>query len=210
MAVKKQNLAEGIVALTDIVLASANTGKLVELQHQLNPLSINLSTQAEHGVSSVAETGYTFVENALIKARHASQATQLPALADDSGLQVPALNGAPGIYSARYAGNNASDHDNNLALLTALANVPEAQRQASYYCCLVLLRHPADPTPLICQGEWHGRILFTPQGAGGFGYDPIFLVPEHHCSAAELPAAQKNQLSHRGQAVRQLVQRLQR
>lgn len=195
--------------ITELVLASANNGKLIELQRQLAPLSISVTTQHQHGVDSVDETGLTFVENALIKARHVCEQTKLPALADDSGLQVSSLADAPGIYSARYAGDDASDQDNINALLAALKDVPNEQRQARYYCCLVLLRHCDDPTPIICQGTWHGRILLTPQGDLGFGYDPIFFVPEYQCSAAQLTPAQKNQLSHRGQALQQLVQCLQ-
>ncbi len=189
-----------------IVLASANPGKLHELQQQLAPLAIEVTAQSHYGVTSVAETGTTFIENALLKAQHAARVTQLPALADDSGLQVDVLQGAPGIYSARYAGEHASDADNINALLRALADVPEQQRQASYYCCLVLCRHAADPTPIICQGRWHGRILFEPQGTQGFGYDPIFFVPDYHCSAAQLDPAKKNVISHRGQAMQQLQQ----
>jgi len=161
--------------------------------------------QGEFGVTDAEETGLTFVENAILKARHASSHTGLPAIADDSGLEVDALNGAPGIYSARYAGSGASDQANLEKLLAALQDVPEAQRSARFQCLLVYLRHAGDPTPLICQGTWEGRILFTPRGEYGFGYDPVFHVPTHDCSSAELAPELKNSLSHRGQALRKLV-----
>jgi|SRR6185312_17197629 len=180
-----------------IVLATSNAGKLQEFQTLLAPLQWEVLPQSQFAISSIEETGSTFVENALLKARHAAQLTGLPALADDSGLVVDALNGAPGIYSARYGGINV--------LLTALADIPAEQRTARFYCVLVYLKHPADPMPLIAQGTWEGRILFAPQGKQGFGYDPVFYVPTHQCSAAELAPDLKNQLSHRGQALRQLL-----
>jgi XTP/dITP diphosphohydrolase len=156
-------------------------------------------------VVEVEETGLTFVENALLKARNATRHTGLPAIADDSGIEVDALHGAPGIYSARYAGEGASDARNLEKLLADLRDVPEARRTARFVCLMVYLRHELDPTPIICQGSWEGRVLFEPRGAGGFGYDPVFFVPTHSCSSAELPPEVKNQLSHRGQALRALV-----
>lgn len=193
-----------------IVLATGNAGKLKEIRALLAPLAFDVVPQGELGISDAAETGLTFIENALIKARHAAQHSGLPALADDSGLAVDALGGAPGIYSARYAGPQAHDTDNNQKLLRELADTPDAQRGARYHCVLVYLRHAADPTPLICHGQWQGRILNEPQGDGGFGYDPLFFVPIENCSAAELSAARKNALSHRGQALRLLIQHLQK
>lgn len=191
-----------------IVLASSNQGKLREFSTLLAPYDIEIVTQDQLGIEPAEETGLTFVENAILKARHASAASGLPALADDSGLEVDALNGAPGVFSARYAGPGAKDGDNNQKLLAALQEVPEAQRTARYHCILVLMRHALDPTPLICQGSWEGVILQEPRGTGGFGYDPLFWLPEQQCSVADLPAEQKNQLSHRGRALRQLVEQL--
>lgn len=191
-----------------IVLASSNQGKLREFSTLLAPYDIEIVTQDQLGIEPAEETGQTFVENAILKARHASAASGLPALADDSGLEVDALNGAPGVFSARYAGPGAKDGDNNQKLLAALQKVPEAQRTARYHCILVLMRHAQDPTPLICQGSWEGVILQEPRGTGGFGYDPLFWLPEQQCSVADLPAEQKNQLSHRGRALRQLVEQL--
>ncbi len=192
----------------NIVLATGNAGKLREIRALLTPLAFTVVPQGELGISDVAETGLTFVENALIKARHAAQHSGLPALADDSGLAVDALRGAPGIYSARYAGPHASDADNNQKLLQELAHTPDEQRTARYHCVLVYLRHAADPTPLICHGQWQGKILHAPQGNGGFGYDPLFFVPDEQCSAAELSAARKNAISHRGQALQELLRQL--
>lgn len=188
-----------------IVLASSNPGKLAEFRALLAPYAIEVVTQDQLGIAPAEETGLTFVENAIIKARHASAASGLPALADDSGLEVDALAGAPGVFSARYAGEGAKDADNNHKLLAALENVPDEQRTARYHCILVWMRHDRDPTPLICHGSWEGRILREPRGQGGFGYDPLFWVPEEEASAAELSAERKNQLSHRGQALRQLI-----
>ncbi|WP_207060559.1 RdgB/HAM1 family non-canonical purine NTP pyrophosphatase [Motiliproteus sp. SC1-56] len=192
-----------------IVLASGNRGKLKEFNQVLGPLEWEVLPQVELGVADIEEHGLSFVENALIKARHASRCTGLAALADDSGLEVDVLKGAPGIYSARYAGPGATDADNNAKLLEALEGVPEEQRTARFQCLLVFLRHAEDPTPLICQGTWEGRIALAPKGANGFGYDPLFYVPEHRCHSAELDPAQKHRLSHRGQAVAELVRRLQ-
>ena len=187
-----------------IVLASNNAGKVRELTELLAGARIRIVPQGDFGVPEVDETGLSFVENAILKARNAAQHSGLAAIADDSGLEVDALHGAPGIYSARYAGAGASDADNVVKLLHALESVPEAERTARFQCVMVYMRHAADPTPLICQGTWEGRILFAPQGENGFGYDPIFYVPAQGHSAAELESAVKNGLSHRGQALRQL------
>ena len=188
-----------------IVLASSNAGKVREFNQLLGGLHLEVVPQSQFNVADVDETGLTFVENAILKARHAAQHTGLPALADDSGLEVDALHGAPGIYSARYAGAGASDADNLKKLLEALKDVPEQNRGARFQCVLVYLRHALDPTPLICQGTWEGRILPEARGSSGFGYDPVFFVPTHSLSAAELSAPIKNSLSHRGQALRQLL-----
>lgn len=190
-----------------IVLASGNAGKLAEFSQLLAPLAIEVIPQGQLGVTDVAETGLTFVENAIIKARHASQVTGLPALADDSGLEVDALQGAPGIYSARFAGEPRSDQANNAKLLAALEGVAAAQRSARYRCVLVYLRHSNDPTPLICQGTLNGQIGLAAQGEQGFGYDPIFVL-DNQQSAAQLSAQEKHRISHRGQAVRQLLAQL--
>lgn len=191
-----------------LVIASNNPGKLREFSDLLAPLGIEPVAQRELGVSEADEPAVTFVENAILKARHAAAATGLAALADDSGLAVDALGGEPGVRSARYAGENASDQDNVDALLRALAQVPAGQRQAQYHCVLVYLRHADDPTPLICHGRWRGEILTAPRGEGGFGYDPIFWIPELEQSVAELPREQKSQLSHRGRALRSLMEQL--
>ena len=188
-----------------IVLASSNAGKLREFNQLLGGLHLEVVPQSQFNVTDADETGLTFVENAILKARNAAQHTGLPALADDSGLEVDALNGAPGIYSARYAGANASDTDNLQKLLGLLKDAPEEKRGARFQCVLVYLRHALDPTPLICQGTWEGRILREPRGANGFGYDPVFYVATHAKSSAELTPEVKNTLSHRGQALRQLV-----
>lgn len=191
-----------------IVLASGNAGKVREIGELLAGSGLTVVPQTEFGVSDIEETGSTFVENALLKARHAATETKLAAIADDSGLEVDALNGAPGIYSARYAGIGASDETNLQQLLTALKGVPENKRGARFQCLMVYMRHPLDPTPIICQGTWEGKILLAPQGQNGFGYDPVFFVPEKQCSSAQLAAEEKNRLSHRGQALAQLVQQL--
>jgi len=189
----------------EIVLASGNPGKVREINQLLANLDLQVRPQGEFGVEDVEETGLSFVENALIKARNAARHTGLPAIADDSGIEVDALNAAPGIYSARYAGAGASDRANLEKLLEALRDVPEAERCARFQCLMVYMRHAEDPTPLICQGTWEGRILSEARGANGFGYDPVFYVPTHDCSSAELPPDIKNTLSHRGQALRKLV-----
>jgi XTP/dITP diphosphohydrolase len=188
-----------------VVLASSNPGKVREINAMLAGLHLTVVPQSDFSVVEVEETGLTFVENALLKARNATRHTGLPAIADDSGIEVDALLGAPGIYSARYAGEGASDARNLEKLLADLRDVPEARRTARFVCLMVYLRHELDPTPIICQGSWEGRVLFEPRGAGGFGYDPVFFVPTHSCSSAELPPEVKNQLSHRGQALRALV-----
>lgn len=192
-----------------LVIASNNQGKIAELTALLGPLGLQPVAQGELGVSEAEEPAVTFVENAILKARHASRVTGLPALADDSGLAVDALEGAPGVRSARYAGAQASDSDNVNALLDALSGLPEAQRNAQFHCVLVYLRHADDPTPVICHGVWPGRILDAPRGEGGFGYDPVFLVPEIGRSAAELTRDEKGSISHRGRALRELLARLQ-
>jgi XTP/dITP diphosphohydrolase len=192
-----------------LVLASNNAKKSAEMQTLLAPLGLEIVPQARLGVDEVEEPYFTFIENALVKARHAAAATGLPAIADDSGLCVAALGGAPGVLSARFAGEPKSDERNNQFLLEQLSNVPENERNAWYYCCLVLVRHADDPCPMIADGQWHGLILYTPRGEGGFGYDPLFWLPEFGKSAAELDPAHKNSLSHRGIAMQQLLERLQ-
>jgi XTP/dITP diphosphohydrolase len=191
--------------MTDIVLASSNPGKVREINQLLAGMDLRVRPQSDFGVADAEETGLTFVENAILKARNAAAHTGLAAIADDSGLEVDALNGAPGIYSARYAGSGASDADNLQKLLVELHEVPEARRTARFQCLMVYLRHQSDPTPLICQGTWEGRILFEPRGEHGFGYDPVFYGPTHDCASAELAPEVKNALSHRGQALRKLV-----
>jgi XTP/dITP diphosphohydrolase len=184
-----------------IVLASGNAGKVVELEQLLAGSGVQLVPQTTLGVSDADETGLTFVENALIKARHAARATGLPALADDSGICVDALDGAPGLYAARYAGTHGDSAANNAKLLRELDGVPTEKRTAYFIAVLVLLRHAEDPAPLIAEGRWHGRILEVPRGAGGFGYDPLFLPDGSDLGAAEIEPALKNRLSHRGQAL---------
>jgi len=192
-----------------IVLASGNLGKVREITAMLKGQEINILPQSEFNVSEVEETGLTFVENALIKARHAAKISGLPAIGDDSGIEVDALNGAPGIYSARYAGVGASDRDNLDKLLVDIASVDEPKRTARFQCVLVMLSHENDPTPIICQGTWEGTLLRHSVGENGFGYDPIFWLEDRQCTSAELPSEIKDQLSHRGQALRQLVKILQ-
>lgn len=191
-----------------IVLASSNTGKLREFQQLLANCGFEIAPQSDFFSESVEETGLTFIENAILKARYACQRSGLPAIADDSGIEVDALHGRPGIYSARYAGEGATDADNNAKLLQELEGVPLEQRTARYHAVLVFMRHAQDPTPIVCQGVWEGAILFEPRGEGGFGYDPLFYVPSHHCAAAELEKAEKNQISHRGKAMRELLEKL--
>lgn len=188
-----------------IVLASNNAGKVREFGALLAGLDMDVVPQSQFDVPEIEETGLTFVENAILKARNAASHARRPAIADDSGLEVDALDGAPGIYSARYAGPGAGDTANLEKLLSMLAEVPEEKRSARFQCVLVYMRHALDPTPLICQGTWEGRILSAPRGRGGFGYDPVFFVPTHNCSSAELPPEVKNALSHRGQALQKLL-----
>ena len=186
-----------------IVLATGNQGKVREFTSLFADYGVEVIAQKELGVSDVPETGTTFIENAIIKARHAANITGLPAIADDSGLVVNALNGAPGIYSARYAGNNATDSDNIDKLLSDLSD--QDDRSAHFFCTLVFMRHAGDPVPLIGQGKWQGNILRSRQGNSGFGYDPIFYVPSHKCAAAELEKSEKNKISHRGRALSLLL-----
>jgi len=191
-----------------LVLASGNAGKLRELSVILDDLGYQLHAQSEFDVSEVAETGTTFVENAIIKARHAASMSGLPALADDSGIEVDALDGAPGVYSARFSGPAANDATNNALLVEKLRAVPVAERGARYRAVIVLMRHAADPSPLICEGSWEGVIQLEPAGSGGFGYDPHFFLPALGCTSAELSATEKNRISHRGQALAELKHKL--
>lgn len=186
-----------------IVLASSNTGKLAELRSVLKNLPFEIVTQDELNISAAEETGLTFVENALLKARHAAQLSGLPAIADDSGLAVEALNGRPGIYSARYAETDAQAIEKLVLEMQGQTN-----RKAAFCCVIVMLKSADDPLPLICQGLWQGEILLKPEGSAGFGYDPIFYVPSHACSAASLDFKEKNRISHRGQALAQLIEKL--
>lgn len=191
-----------------IVLASNNPGKVREIGQLLAGQDIEVRPQSDFNVPEADETGLTFVENAILKARNAAHHAGLPAIADDSGIEVDALNGAPGIYSARYAGVGASDQDNLQKLLHDLKDLPLDKRSARFQCLMVYLHHENDPTPLICQGTWEGRILLEPRGSGGFGYDPVFYVPQQNCASAELSPEVKNRLSHRGQALIQLISEL--
>jgi len=193
-----------------VVLASSNPGKLAELSDLLADSGLELVAQSTLGIPDIEETGATFVENALLKARHAAASSGLPAIADDSGLCVDALDGAPGLYSARYAGPTADAGANMARLLSALAGVPAAGRGAHFHCCIVLLRHAADPAPLLCEGTWNGTILEAPRGQHGFGYDPLFLDPLLDATAAELEPAAKHCVSHRGAALAQLRRQLAR
>lgn len=191
-----------------VVLATGNAGKVRELSSLLSDFGLDVVAQTELNVESVEETGLTFIENAILKARHAAKVTGLPAIADDSGLAVDVLGGAPGIYSARYAGEEATDQQNLEKLLLALKDVPEDQRQAQFHCVLVYMRHAEDPTPLVCHGSWPGIITREAAGNGGFGYDPIFFVPEAGKTAAELSREEKIAVSHRGQALKLLLEAL--
>jgi XTP/dITP diphosphohydrolase len=194
--------------MSKLVLATSNAGKLAELQPLLAQAGFELVTQGALGVGDAVEDGRTFLENALIKARHASEATGLPALGDDSGLVVDALGGAPGLYSARYAGRHGDSAANNAKLLSDMEGLVGARRRAHIYCVLVLLRHANDPQPLVAEGVWPGLVLEAPRGDGGFGYDPVFFVPAHGVSAAELEPHLKNRISHRGLALARLRERL--
>lgn len=191
-----------------IVLATNNQGKVNELQNLLADAGFDIVAQSQFNLPDADETGLTFVENAIIKARYAAKLTGLPAIADDSGLVVEAFNGEPGIYSARYAGEHGNDESNNQKLLQALQPIPQEKRSAYFYCALVFMRHENDPTPIICLGKWNGLILNELKGKGGFGYDPLFYVPELNCTAAELTKEHKSQISHRGQALKQLIKEI--
>ncbi len=195
---------------TKVVLASGNAGKLREFTQMLKPVGIQLLPQAELNINEVPETGLTFVENALIKARNACEHSGLPAIADDSGLEVDALFGAPGIYSARFGGDGASDDDNNKKLLAELTDTPASERTARYRACLVFMRHADDPVPIIAEGHWDGLIVDEARGEHGFGYDPYFWLDSHDCTAAELDPDIKNQISHRALALQTLIKRLSR
>ena len=192
--------------MNKIVIASGNVGKLREIARILEPLNMNAAPQSDFGVPECPEPYVTFIENCLAKARHASAHTGLPALADDSGICVEALNGAPGVYSARYAGEPKSDARNNEKLIAALQG--QANRRAHYYCVMVLVRYADDPEPLIAEGRWYGEIIDIPRGDGGFGYDPYFWLPELNKTGAEMDADAKNAVSHRGQALRELASKL--
>jgi len=189
-----------------VVLATGNAGKVRELADLLGDFGLDVVAQTELGVESAEETGLTFIENAILKARHASQVTGLPAIADDSGLAVDVLGGTPGIYSARYAGVDASDQQNLEKLLATLKDVPDDQRKARFHCVLVYMRHAEDPTPLVCHGSWEGQITRESAGEGGFGYDPIFFVPSEGKTAAELTRDEKRAISHRGRALKLLLE----
>jgi XTP/dITP diphosphohydrolase len=191
--------------MNKVVLATGNAGKVRELAHLLADFGLDVVAQTELGVDSAEETGLTFIENAILKARHAAAITGLPAIADDSGLAVDVLGGAPGIYSARYASIDASDQQNIDKLLETLKDVPQGQRSAQFHCVLVYMRHAEDPTPIVCHGSWDGEILFAEAGKGGFGYDPIFHAPALGKSAAELTREEKSAVSHRGQALKLLL-----
>lgn len=193
----------------DLVLASANAGKITELQQMLGGLGVKIIPQTDLDIPDIEETGLTFVENAILKARNAAALSNLPAIADDSGLEVDFLQGAPGIYSARFAGKGAGDKANKEKLLQLMADVPADQRSARYQTVIVYMRHGNDPTPIICQGTWEGMIATESRGDQGFGYDPIFYVTETNCHAAELDKVTKNRLSHRGKAIANLLQQLQ-
>ncbi|MCD6045546.1 MAG: rdgB [Gammaproteobacteria bacterium] len=194
--------------LSRLVLASNNQGKIEEFQPLLAPLGIELISQAALGIESVEETGLSFIENALIKARHACAHSGLPTLADDSGLSVAALNGAPGIYSARIAGSNATDDEKVQALLQQMQSVDREQRQGCYHCAIVLMQHPLDPIPLIAEGRLEGTVLEEPCGTSGFGFDPVFYLPAQKCTVAQLSLLEKNKISHRALAVAKLLNHL--
>ncbi len=194
--------------MSKIVLATGNQGKVREMAGILSEFGFDVVAQSEFNVSEVAETGTTFIENAIIKARHAAKETGLPAIADDSGLEVDFLKGAPGIYSARYSGEGATDKQNIEKLLDAMQGVEVAKRTARFHCVLVLMRHENDPTTLVCHGKWEGQILTEEHGENGFGYDPVFFVPEENCASAELDPSRKKQLSHRGKALASLFKAL--
>ena len=188
-----------------IVIASNNLKKSQELEHIFTAENIPTISQAKLQITSVAETGLTFIENAILKARNACKYTNMPAIGDDSGLEVDAIAKRPGIYSARFAGVAATDNDNIMKLLEELRHIPKPERQARFQCVMVFMKEANDPTPIICQGTWEGTITLAPEGKSGFGYDPVFLVPDYNCTAAQLPLEIKNQISHRAQALRKLI-----
>lgn len=192
--------------MLDIVLASTNPGKIAEIKNLLSDLPIKIVPQSKFDIPPVEETGTTFVENAIIKARHAAKHSGLPAIADDSGLTVDALGGAPGVRSARYAGENASDEERIVKLLAELQKTGKDDRDACYHCVIALMGTDLEPAPLLCHGIWEGEILKEPRGDKGFGYDPVFYIPTHDCSVAELAEEEKNAISHRGQAMEQLIE----
>jgi XTP/dITP diphosphohydrolase len=194
--------------LSKLVIASANAGKILELQSSLRELDITVIPQRELNIPDIEETGLSFVENSILKARNATALSGLPAIADDSGLEVDFLKGAPGIYSARFSGENATDASNREKLLSLLADVPASERSARYQTVIVFMRHSADPTPIICQGTWEGQISTEERGSNGFGYDSIFFVPSKNCHAAELDDETKQRLSHRGKAMSAFLQQL--
>lgn len=195
--------------MNKIVLATNNSGKVKELAAMLAPLNIEILPQKHFNVPDADETGVTFIENAIIKARHAAQLTGLPAIADDSGLSVDCLNGAPGVYSARFAGPHATDQQNIDKLLAEMQDIASPKRNACFHCVLVYLRHALDPTPIICHGQWHGEISQVQKGTGGFGYDSVFYIASEQANSAQLTPSRKNQLSHRGQALSALINSLQ-
>ena len=194
--------------MTRVVLASANAGKLLELNALLAPHGFDVVPQSEFEIASVEETGESFVENAIIKARHAARLSGLAAIADDSGLMVEALDGAPGIYSARYARVGASDGENLRHMLDSMRDIPDPRRGARFVCLVVYMSHPLDACPVVCEGIWPGRIAHQPRGDGGFGYDPVFYLEDCGCTSAELAPAHKNSISHRARAMRALLARL--
>jgi XTP/dITP diphosphohydrolase len=191
------------------VLATGNTGKLREMREILAGHGLEVVAQSDLGIAPPVEDGDTFIANALLKARHAASVAGLPAIADDSGLEVDALGGRPGLHTARYAGIDVDEHANNDKLLSELAGIPAAQRSARYRCAIVFLRHASDPDPIVAEAAWEGRIGFERRGTGGFGYDPLFIVAGQACTAAEMPAAEKNRVSHRGKALIALAARMQ-
>ena len=192
----------------DVVLASSNAGKIKELQDMLAGLGVVIVPQQTLSIPDIEETGLCFVENAILKARNAAQLSGKPAIADDSGLEVDLLDGQPGIYSARYGGEDATDSSNNQKLLDELGDAPLEKRSARYHCIIVYMRHANDPTPIICQGSWEGNIALEPRGEGGFGYDPLFYLQDFDCHAAEMDKADNNRISHRGKATAQLLEQL--
>jgi len=197
-----------LITLSKLVIASANAGKIVELQSSLRSLNVTVIPQGELNIPDIEETGLSFVENSILKARNATALSGLPAIADDSGLEVDFLKGAPGIYSARFSGENATDASNREKLLSLLADVPTSERSARYQTVIVFMRHSTDPTPIICQGTWEGQISTEERGSNGFGYDSIFFLPDRNCHAAELDDNTKQQLSHRGKAMSAFLQQL--